>query len=40
MKKKFYLRDKKIRELLKKGQGKNGEKIFFELLKRVSIKES
>jgi hypothetical protein len=34
-KKKLYLRDKKIRELLKQGQEKDGEKKFFELLKRV-----
>lgn len=37
MKHKLYLRDKKIRELIKKN-GKDGQKKFFALLKRASTK--
>jgi hypothetical protein len=35
VKKKLYLKDKKIRELIKKN-GKDGQKKFFALLKRAA----
>ena len=36
MKMKFYLRDKRILDLIKKNTSKDGQKKFFALLKRVS----
>ena len=35
MKKKFYLKDKKIRELIKNNKRKDTEKSFNDLLKRA-----
>jgi hypothetical protein len=36
MKKKLYLKNKKIREIINSNKGKDAEKNFFELLKRAA----